>query len=155
MEHYLMRQLQFARQNTMKLVKDVDDIKSENFIKGFNNHIKWNLGHIYVVHERFAFHFVGEELMLPEAYLPLFSPGTKPLEVNEPMPSMEELTNALNTQITRIERRLSNRLKEQVTTPYTTSTGLCLQSVEEFLSFCLYHEGMHFATIKAMKQLLS
>ncbi|PAK37103.1 hypothetical protein CHI08_23535 [Peribacillus simplex] len=54
----------------------------------------------------------------------------------------------------RIEQTLEFRLKEVVEKPFTTSTGLTLSTVEELLSFCLYHEGMHFATIKSFKRII-
>jgi len=155
MEHYIFKQLDFVRGNTIRLLENIDDNTSEIIPARFNNHIKWNAGHIYLVQERFAFYFIGKEMILPKEFQALFSPGTKPAEWSLPIPSMSDLTSLLKEQVERIERELPLYLSEKLSQPYTTSTGLTLSSVEELLSFCLYHEGMHFATIKALKQVVT
>ncbi|WP_371748547.1 DinB family protein [Peribacillus frigoritolerans] len=76
--------------------------------------------------------------------------GTKPTDWGEKvLPMISELIQSLEKQVDRIEQKLEFRLKEVIEKPFTTSKGLNLSTVEELLSFCLYHEGMHFATINS------
>ncbi|MGI8384121.1 DinB family protein [Robertmurraya sp. P23] len=154
MENYIFKQLRFVRDNTIGHVAEMNDESSLSIPEGFNNNIKWNLGHIYVVQEKFAFHFTGEEMKIPDQFTELFSPGTKPRDWGEEVPPIHELILLLENQVRRIEQVLKFRIKEAVEQPYTTSTGLTLSTVEEFLSFCLYHEGMHFDTIKSIKRII-
>lgn len=154
MENYIFKQLRFVRDNTIGHVAEMNDETSLSIPEGFNNNIKWNLGHIYVVQEKFAFHFTGEEMNLPDQFTELFSPGTKPSDWGEEVPPIHELILLLENQVCRIEKVLKFRIKEAVEQPYTTSTGLTLSTVEEFLSFCLYHEGMHFDAIKSIKRII-
>ncbi|WP_100406986.1 DinB family protein [Bacillus solitudinis] len=154
MEHYIFKQLRFVREQTIGHVAEMNDEKSLIIPKGFNNNIKWNLGHIYIAQEKFAFHFIGEKLIIPAHFPELFSPGTNPNNWGAQVPSIHELIQLLTNQVNRVEKGLELRMKETVEEPYTTSMGLTLSTVEEFLSFCLYHEGMHFDAIKSIKRLI-
>ena len=69
-----------------------------------------------------------------------------------PIPSLGDIILLLSKQNDRVEHTLAHRLEEALEKPFVTSSGLELLTVKECLSFCLYHEGMHFAKIKAIKQ---
>ncbi|GGH73152.1 putative damage-inducible protein DinB [Pullulanibacillus pueri] len=152
MDQTVFKPLEFVRQRTINAVKDLSDKTLDTVPKGFNNNIRWNLGHVYVVQERFAFQTTGETVQIPENYLRLFSPGTKPADWNEQVPTLEELLKALEEQAQRIQETFQNRLDEQVKKPFTTGSGLTLNTVGELLTFSLYHEGMHFQTISLLKR---
>lgn len=153
MSDYLFRQLEFVREQTLKAVADITEDVADAIHTGFRNNIRWNLGHIYVVQENFAFRFLGMPLTLPANYPDLFANGTSPLNWTEGPPSISELITLLSGQQARVSSALEHRLNEKVEKPYTTSAGLYLETVREFLNFTLYHEGMHFSYIKAYKAL--
>ncbi|KYG28227.1 DinB family protein [Alkalihalobacillus trypoxylicola] len=155
MSDYIFTQLRFVRANTLRDVVDINNKMSEIIPVGFNNNIKWNLGHIYFIQERFAFHFAKETLWLPEPFTELFRPGTKPGSDGQIEVELSEIIQLLEGQIDRIESTFKNRLKEKTEESYTTSKGLHLSTIEEFLSFCLYHEGMHYEKIKLLKKLIT
>ncbi len=150
MRDFIFEHLDFVRNQTLNVIRQVSDADAEIIPEGINNHIKWNAGHIYYTLESFAFVVNGEPAELPEAYQKLFRSGIKPKEIEAAWPSMEEIIQHLEGQVRRIEERYAHRLQETVKSPYTTSKGLKLTTVEEFLSFCLYHEGMHFDKIKTI-----
>ncbi|MFJ8072010.1 DinB family protein [Peribacillus sp. NPDC096447] len=155
MKNYLLKQLRFVRENTINCVLEMDDEVSLFIPEGFNNNIKWNLGDIYVVQEKFAFYFIKEKMIEPNNFTELFTTGTKHIIWrDQALPTISELNQLLENQIDRIEQTLEFRLKEVIETPFTTSTGLTLSTVEELLSFSLYHEGMHFATINSFKRII-
>jgi len=155
MKNYLLKQLRFVRENTINCVAEINDEVSLFIPEGFNNNIKWNLGHIYVVQEKFAFYFIKEKMITSNNYSELFTIGTSPTNWGkQALPTISGLIQLLENQIDRIEQALQFRLKEVTEKPLTTSTGLTLSTVEELLSFCLYHEGMHFATIKLYKRIV-
>ncbi|MGV3463853.1 MAG: DinB family protein [Heyndrickxia sp.] len=155
MNHYLFNQLYFVRNNTMNELADVTDALSEIIPSGFTNNIKWNVGHIFFIQEKFSFHFAGETMSISEEFSNLFCPGSKPEEGKENVPTIMELKEMLSKQVERVEKNFQHRLNEiSPIGGYTTSKGLRLSSVEEFLSFCLYHEGMHFEKIKILKKLI-
>lgn len=154
MVHYLFSQLRFVREQTMKLVKGMSEEETRTVPGGFNNNILWNLGHILLVHEKFSFALTNEKMELPKHFAEWFAPGTKPESWGTQVPRLDEIFLLLSKQIERIEQILEHRLEDDLDKPVVTSAGLEILSVKECLSFCLYHEGMHFAAIKALKQQL-
>ncbi|MDQ0898622.1 MULTISPECIES: DinB family protein [unclassified Paenibacillus] len=155
-EHYLFKQLAFVRGQTLKLMDGVTEETADRIPDGFRNNIRWQLGHIYVVLERFAFQYVGLPLRLPEGFKEQFEYGTTPLNWpnSAAVPTLQELENLLKDQQERIRDVLGHRLEEKIVPPYTTSAGMTLETPEQFLSFNLYHEGMHISVIKLYKILL-
>lgn len=157
MEQFLFNQVAFVRSQTLKLLDGVTEEMADQIPEGFRNNIRWNLGHIYLVLERFAFQFLNLPQELPTGFKERFERGSSPLDTPDsvPVPTLEELKNLLHEQPIRIQAALTNRLQEQIAPPYTTSSGMTLERPEQFLSFGLYHEGMHLSTIKVYKKLLS
>ncbi|USB31692.1 DinB family protein [Paenibacillus sp. YPG26] len=154
MDHYLFDQLKFVRGATINQVKAMSEDEARTVPRGLNNNILWNLGHILLVHEKFSTVITNEKVELPLHFTEMFAPGTKPDNWGTQVPDLEEILLLLSQQIERIEQTLGNRLDEEIRPPKVTSSGLKISTVKECLSFCLYHEGMHFAAIKAIKQLL-
>ncbi|WP_127588541.1 DinB family protein [Paenibacillus koleovorans] len=157
MEHDLFRLLSFARAGTLKQLDGLTEELADRIPDGFRNSIRWNLGHVYVVLERFAFQYIGLPQQLPDGFKARFEFGTSPLTATEtaPAPTLAELRALLEGQLPRIREALEARLQEAVEPPYTTSTGLTLATPEQFLTFNLYHEGMHVSVIKLYKKLLA
>lgn len=156
-DFYLFRQLAFVRAQTLKAVEGISEETADLVPEGFRNNIRWNLGHIYVVLERFAFHYIGLPQQLPSGFKERYEFGTSPVDstVTGPIPTLPELAVLLSEQQDRIREALAGRLNEKLEQPYTTSTGITLETPHQFLGFSLYHEGMHFSVIKLYKRLLS
>ncbi|WP_284638271.1 DinB family protein [Paenibacillus silviterrae] len=157
MEHFLFKQMAFVRGQTLKTMEGVTEEIADRIPEGFRNTIRWNLGHIYVVLERFSFQYIGLPQHLPNGFSEQFEYGTSPTKKpdNIPVPTLRELEILLVEQQERIRKVLGHRLQEKIVPPYTTSSGMTLETPEQFLSFSLYHEGMHLSVIKLYKALLS
>lgn len=152
MVNYLIKQLRFVRVSTIKQVTGMSEEETRTVPRGFNNNVLWNLGHILLVHEKFSLGLTNEKMELPKHLAEYFTTGTKPENWVTNIPSLDVILQLLSKQIDRIEQTLEHRLESSLEQPYITSAGLELLTVKECLSFCLYHEGMHYATIKAIKQ---
>ena len=152
MKDFLFNQLRVIRNNTLSAVKALSENQADVVPAGFNNNIRWNLGHIYLVQERFAFGFTEEPMEVPDNFNELFGKDTRPAEWKVQPPTLNELIRILEDQTKRIEDKLSNRLEEAVAKPWTMPTGLTLKTIGEFLTFSMYHEGMHVQTIKFLKK---
>lgn len=157
MSHYLFDQLTTAREVTLRAIEGVTEEMADRIPDGFRNHIRWNLGHLYVVQERFAFQYVGLPLQLPDGFKEMFEYGTSPLNWpdNVTPPTLPELEALLRGQSQRIQDALRDRMHEVVVPPYTTSAGFVLRSAEQLLSFNFYHEGLHVSIIRMYKKLLA
>ncbi|OCT11791.1 hypothetical protein A8709_28390 [Paenibacillus pectinilyticus] len=152
MGHIVFKQLEAIRHLTIGAVEGLSEQSLDRVPEGFNNNVRWNLGHIYVVQEKFAFHFSGEKMELPENFDRLFAKGTKPSDWKESLPTLEVLLKMLAEQPKRIQATFLDRFDEQVTAPFTTGSGVRLSTIGEFLTFTLYHEGMHFQAISLLKR---
>ncbi|MEK4511038.1 MULTISPECIES: DinB family protein [Paenibacillus] len=157
MEDFIFRQITFVRGQTLKLLDGITEEMADQIPEGFRNNIRWNLGHVYVVLERLAFHFSNQSQQLPDGYKEQFGLGTSPLSLPESVtvPTLHELKTLLQEQPERIRAVLSQNLQVKADPPYTTSSGMTLETPEQLLSFSIYHEGMHISTIKMYKKLLS
>lgn len=156
MSDFILDQLGVIRRQTINYVKDISDSAAEIIPAGLRNNIKWNLGHLYVVQERFAFQLTGKETKFPTNINKLFDLGTKPSDWDMEPPTMSQLIDLLTEQIERIESALSNKLKEEINPHYkSASTGITFTTVEQLLSFSIYHEALHFATIKNIKSIIN
>jgi hypothetical protein len=148
MSHFLFDQLQFARQGTLRMIKDITESQADIIPEGFNNNIRWNLGHIYLVHALLA------QDRAPSGYGSLFKMGSKPAEWTVQPPALPELLELLEAQPNQIQEQHLHRLNESITTPVTISSKLTLSTIEECLTFALYHEGGHQQAIKTLKKLI-
>ena len=152
MREFLFNQLKVIRSNTINAVKELNESQADSVPEGFNNNIRWNLGHIYLVQEKFAFGFTQEKMIEPDGFADLFELGSKPSAWKVQPPTLPELIQLLENQTSRIEEKLNNRLDEVVEKPLAMPSGLTLKTIGEFLTFSMYHEGQHFQTIKMLKR---
>ncbi|SEO60737.1 DinB family protein [Paenibacillus sp. OV219] len=157
MGHYLFTQLKFVRSQTLKLMDGVTEEMADSVPEGFRNTIRWNLGHVYVVLERYIFQYLNLPQQLPAGFKELFEFKTTPLNwpSDANIPTLAELEQLLAGQLERVEAAIAHRLHETLQQPYTTSTGLTIESPEQFCSMNLFHEGMHLSVIKLYKSLLA
>ncbi|MDH6672646.1 putative damage-inducible protein DinB [Paenibacillus sp. LBL] len=153
MNEAIFNQLDFARGGTIKTVENVTEQEANIIPEGFTNNIRWNLGHIYTVHEQFAFATAGEPVQMPEGFEVWFATGTKPADWTTEPPALSELVALLQEQTARIRETFSNRLDQSPAHPLTIGP-LTFQTVGELLAFSMYHEGMHTQTIKSYKKMI-
>lgn len=154
MENYVIQQLRFVRAQNLKLAQGLSQEQSLAIIQGHNNNILWNLGHLYVVQEKFAFGWLGAPTVQPENFQAYFGNGSSPNQWDQNVPSLSLMKEMLENQMQRIETLLPERLDEWFATPYKTASGFQIDSVQELLSFSIYHEGMHLGIMKSIAQKL-
>lgn len=155
MSNFVVDQLGFVRRQTVDYVRSISDSDAEIIPAGLKNNMIWNLGHMYVVFEKFAFQLTGEETKYPANFNTMFNPGTKPSDWDIKPPTKSQIINLLTEQMDRVESVLSSKLKEEINPHYKSSTGFTCTTVEQLLGFLIYHEAMHFATIKNIKSIVN
>lgn len=153
MGQYLFDQIKFCRLITLQVANSIDAGKAAVIPEGFDNNVLWNLGHVYVVQEQFAFGFAREPMDMPDGFAGLFGAGSSPVNWTAQPPALAELIELLKEQPKRIRERLTGRLDEAVAVPFTMP-GISLTTIAEFLAFNLYHEGMHVQTLKMLKKFI-
>lgn len=133
-------------------LKSIEGMMEETAIQqpeGFNNTIKWHVGHVLTVAEQFMFGFPKKSTNLPENYLLLFGNGTKPADWAGNVPSMEELVGQLKVQVNRLKEVTAESLNERLKKPF-----LGFETFGEIANMALFHEAHHLGQIHIMKRII-
>ncbi|GIO32712.1 MULTISPECIES: DinB family protein [Paenibacillus] len=109
---------------------------------GFNNTIRWNVGHIVYWMDRYSTLSFGLPTAIPPVYETLFGTGTKPSEWTIAPPSKAELTELLMTQLSRMSELTPEMLNMNLHSPFIMGPFGFVTSGELF-NFALMHEAIH------------
>jgi hypothetical protein len=149
----ILSQLNFARIYTngkLKLVKEEQwDIQPE----GFNNTIRWNMGHVFVSMETLVQKGLPEYEPVHPEWIPLFAPGTKPADWTVAPPSTEDLLSALAEQPARIKAALEGNLDKPLVESMKIGSFHEMANVHAIVQFAVWHEGIHSGIISAMSKI--
>ncbi|SET78597.1 DinB superfamily protein [Oceanobacillus limi] len=145
----LFRQMKTYREETLSLVKDITTSQADYTPDGFNNNIRWNLGHIYLDQYLWIQTVTKERDLIDDSFTNWFGFGTNPDNFSDETPSLNQLIILLNEQPKVIETNYITRMDEEF-----EPTEMGIHTVEQALIRTIYHEGLHAATIQIMKRFL-
>jgi len=118
--------------------------------EGFNNNIWWNIAHVVSTQQALVYGLSGLPIQIPLELKNKFKKGTIP----DGTASDEEIAEVKGLLFTTIEKTivdfengLFKNFKE-----YPTSAGITLKSLEDAISFNLFHEGLHMGSIFALQK---
>ncbi len=143
----LFNQLESYRSEILGVADTVSEEDAEKIPAGFNNNIRWNLGHIYLDQYLWIQAVTKEPADIPEEFKSWFGYGTSPANFTEETPSVSELKELLRTQPARIKELYGGRLEEEF-----PPTEMGMHTIEQVLVRTIFHEGMHLQTILDIKK---
>lgn len=150
-----LNQLNFARVYTLGRISQVNEASWDIQPTGFNNTIRWNVGHIYVNAEILTQRAIPTyEIVHPE-WVTLFVPGTKPSDWIVEPPTSDELVSALKEQAERIKDVLDNQLANILIESMSIGNLHEMKTVEALVQFLVWHEGVHAGIIHALNRATS
>lgn len=117
---------------------------------GFNNNIWWNIAHVVSTQQALVYGLSGLPIVIPQTLKDKFKKGTVP----DGTASVEEIEQVKELLFSTLEQTIAdyeNELFENFEA-YPTSTGVTLNSAEEAISFNLFHEGLHYGSILALRR---
>jgi len=120
---------------------------------GFKNNIIWNIGHIVVTEQLLLYRLSGLPTMVSEEMIEKYKVGTKP-EKYVTQEEVDEISEMLFSTISKTQKDYDNNKFVNYKEYTVSTTGNTLKSIDEAISFALFHEGMHFGYILAMKKSL-
>ena len=138
------------------LLKRIQEVPEEYFDlqpEGFNNTIRWNVGHIIVSLDFFFSIGASFSTNLPESYPGLFKMGTKPADWTSAPPSKEELIHYLSVQLEKIDELDPAALDVKLQNPVEMAS-IRMETTAELVNFGVIHEAMHATTIANYVRLL-
>lgn len=147
-----MKQLSFTRIYTLGKIKQSNETAWDIQPKGFNNTIRWNIGHIFVLMETLTQKAITTYEPEHSEWIPIFSPGTNPEKWEVEPPTMEELVNALKNQPERIKAALEGNLQNVLAEPMSIGKIHQMDTVEAIVQFFIWHEGVHSGIIHALNR---
>ncbi|UUZ82760.1 DinB family protein [Paenibacillus sp. P26] len=117
--------------------------------KGFNNTIRWNVGHMVYWMDKYATLSFGSPTAIPAQYEALFNSGTKPSDWSIAPPSKEELIGWLAAQLSRLNELTPEMLDKKLEAPFEMGPFQFVTAGELF-NFALMHESIHLGMISGL-----
>ncbi|HLR79290.1 MAG TPA: DinB family protein [Bacillota bacterium] len=144
-----------SRMSTMSNLKRLDEAQWDMQPPGFNNTIRWNAGHNFVIVETFlAPEIEGYEIVHPE-WVPLFEDGTRPADWGDDVeiPTSDEIRSALREQVNRLSDQLGDR-DVKLSKPLVIGDNVLeIETLEGMIQFLSWHEGTHAGIINALSKI--
>ncbi len=119
---------------------------------GFNNHALWNLGHLAITEQLLVYGLSNLPKSFDEATINDFRKGSSPRNWTRTY-AWSDIRGWLLEQPETLRADYAAG-KFQTYNEYKTSTGLVLRTVDDAISYNLYHEGVHFGYLLALRKLL-
>jgi uncharacterized damage-inducible protein DinB len=150
MSELLFKHFQLAREKFINNVSELDEGIADVQPEGFNNTIRWHVGHVLTAAEQFMFGFPKKSTHLPANYLEFFASGTSPAAWQGDVPPLQELIAQMQDQIKRIKEIPAESFSQRLKTPFIGQ-----ETFGELANFAILHESIHLGQIKAMKQIIN
>ncbi len=151
-DEMIFQQVRFVRNRTLEALDATTEAMADKMPEGFNNSIRWNLGHIFVTQERLIHGFLQEEPQLPPHYAEWFNANTSPETWDREAPTLNEIREHLAQQPERLEEKFKGRLSVEGPQPFQLGVELTFTTLAEVVSFSNFHEGLHQGTITSLKR---
>jgi hypothetical protein len=136
------------RQILIGQLQGISETKLDIQPEGFNNTVRWNVGHIIYWMDKYSTLTFGTSSTIPAQYETLFNSGTKPSDWSIAPPSKEELTQLLVEQLSRLSEQKPELLDKKLSSPYEMGP-FQFDTAGELFNFALMHEAIHLGTISS------
>lgn len=144
MSQIIVDSAKIVRQLSLMEIQAVPEELFDVRPEGFNNTVRWNVGHLIYWMDAYMSLCFGAESAIPASYASFFNSGTKPADWTEAPPSKAELVAELSRQLDTIAGIEPQRLSEPFPSPMQFGP-LTFRLAGEMFNFGLMHEAMHLA----------
>jgi uncharacterized damage-inducible protein DinB len=149
MSELLFKHFELTRGKFVNYVVELEEGIADVQPEGFNNSIRWHVGHVLTVAEQFMFGFPKKSTHLPANYMELFASGTSPAAWQGDVPQLQELIVQLQDQIKRIKEIPAESFNQRLKTPF-----LGQETFGELTNIAIFHESIHLGQIQSMKRVI-
>lgn len=144
----MSKQSELTRGALISFVNQLDEKTIDVQPDGFNNTIRWHVGHVLVCAEALMFGYPNHSNNIPESYNELFKTGSKPSDWgNAEVPTLSVLIEALEKQTVRLNELSEEFLAGEL--PFQFPVGNP-KTYGEMFEFVMFHEADHLGQMKAM-----
>lgn len=149
------KQFEIIRQTRKFLLNLISDLSIDELNEippGFNNNIIWNLGHMVAAQAGVCYVRGGLSLPIDEQFFLAYKPDSKPTRaVSEA--EFESIKEMMFSTLDDLIADYNNRAFEGYKS-WTNRYGVEHKSIEDTITFLLFHEGLHMGYIMAQKRAL-
>ncbi|WP_435136238.1 DinB family protein [Formosa sp. A9] len=117
--------------------------------QGFNNNIIWNISHIVVTQQILMYKLSGLPVQIAPSLIDRYKKGTRP-EQDVSQKEVDDMKALLFETISQTQTDYNNKLFVNFQEYTVSTTGNTLQSVEDAITFALFHEGLHLGVVKGL-----
>lgn len=144
--------LENQRKRLVEILGNTPEADLEAIPDGFRNNIWWNAAHILVVQQLLCYKLSNLPLPIDASWVTAYAKGTFP----GALPGEEERQKVREQLLDTVPKLKAEYQAGQFGsyTPYTTSAGVTLRSIEDGILFNLYHEGLHLGAILSLQKAL-
>lgn len=146
----LFKQIETYRSEVVDVVKNMTKEEAEIIPNGFNNNIRWNLGHIYLDQYLWIQSLTKKNLEVTEQFNFWFGFGASPNNFTFETPSLDKLLVLLQKQPIKIKEAYSDMLEIEFP---PIEMGMC--TIEQVLIRTIFHEGLHLQRIIDIKKCIN
>jgi hypothetical protein len=139
----------------LQLIAYIQDLSTEQLNQipnRFNNNIVWNLAHLISVTQAICYKRAGLPTTIEEEILTNYFPGTTP----QPFVNTKQIEH-FKLVLTDVVKELKKDYEAGLfnnNPSWTTRSGIELNKIEDSIHFLLWHDGLHFGVIMALKKLV-
>lgn len=136
----------------LQLTEDLSADELNKVPEGFNNNVIWNLAHIISAQQRICYVRAGQPVVLDEAFVERYKPGTK-AEEQLSADDIQAVKAQLLSTIDQLEADLQTGIFDNYTA-WDTRYGVRINTINDAVEFLLYHDGLHTGYMMAQKRLV-
>lgn len=143
-------------ENRKRLYKILDNTPRRQLLEiptGFRNNIWWNIVHVVVTQQLLVYKFSGLQIRVPDEFVEKFKKGTVP-DGTASDTEIKTIADFLLSTAEWAKEDYENGLFKEYN-EYTTSQNVTLRSVEDAMTFNVFHEGLHLGAILALQKVIS
>ncbi len=142
----------FTRMSLLKVLESKSYDELVSIPENFRNSIFWNIAHLLVTQQLLCYKLSGLEIKIDKDLVSKYGKGTiATKEVEES--DIKYVKDFLLPAMRQTEKDYHEGLFTQFT-PYMTSTGIELRSVEDAISFSTLHDGIHLGIVLSLMKIV-
>lgn len=141
----------FTRVSLLNILESKSYEKLVDIPENFKNSIFWNIAHLLVTQQLLCYKLSGLEIKIDQDLVSKYGKGATAIAEVEPS-DIQYVKDNLVSAMAQTKEDFINGLFENFT-PYMTSTGIELKSVEDAISFSTFHDGIHLGIVLSLMKI--
>jgi len=142
----------FTRVSLLNILESKSYEELVHIPEKFKNSIFWNIAHLLVTQQLLCYKLSGLEIKIEQDLVSKYGKGATAITEVEPS-DIQYVKDNLVAAMTQTKEDFDNGLFVNFT-PYMTSTGIELKSVEDAIAFSTFHDGIHLGIVLSLMKIV-